>query len=117
MPIITINLYLPCAFEEKRRMARSASACLAEAFGHPEKNITVRLKEYAEEDFYFAVPRELPSVQVEVICFPGRSRGQKQAFHDGMLAACTEALGRPVRLLTIFSEPPRENWISTAATS
>ena len=95
-------------------MAQAASASLADTFAHPEDNITVRLVEYSEENYYFAVPRALPSIQVEVSCFPGRDREQKQLFHDRMLVACAEVLSRPIRLLTIFSEPPKDNWISSA---
>lgn len=111
MPIITIRHYFPCAAQDIKRLAEAASASLATAFAHSEENITVRIEEYTEDHFYFAIAREMPSIQIEVLCFPGRSREQKQAFYDNTMAACMEILGRPVRLLTIFTESPKENWI------
>lgn len=111
MPVITLTVFEPHPKETVQKLLRAAAEELAAAVEHPMASITCRALNCAGEYHFFGAERDKPSLLLEIACFPGRSRAAKEAVYDAFARRAGEIVGREVHLLTIFEEPPRENWV------
>ena len=105
MPVITLTVFEPHPEETVQKLLRAA------AVEHPMASITCRALDCAGEYHFFGAERDKLSLLLEIACFPGRSRAAKEAVYDAFARRAGEIVGREVHLLTIFEEPPRENWV------
>lgn len=111
MPVVTITVFDPYPEETVQELLRAAAEELAAAFEHPMASITCRALRCGGEYRFFGAERSKPSLLLEITCFPGRSRAAKEAVYDAFARRAGKIVGREVHLLTIFAEPPRENWV------
>lgn len=111
MPVVTLTVFDPYTEETVQKLLHAAAEELAAAFEHPVSSITCRAIRCGGGYHFFGAGRSKPSLLLEITCFPGRSRAAKEALYDAFGRRAGEIVGGEVHLLTIFDEPPRENWV------
>lgn len=110
MPVISISMRRGRTPEQKQRLITAVCTALEEAFELEDKSYSVRLFEFAPEDFYLPPPKNEGYLLIEMDCFPGRDQRRKDQFFNALLTKLESAGEDPGQVLAQIRESPMENW-------
>lgn len=110
MPNITISVRRGRPPQRRKALLEAASRAVTEGFDYHGKGLSVRIIEFAPENFLPPPGRSQDYMIVEAVCFPGRTAEQLRAFYH-IFAGILEEIGEDSNeCLMMVRELPLENW-------
>ncbi|NCE64985.1 hypothetical protein D1159_10400 [Pseudoflavonifractor sp. 524-17] len=110
MPVLTVSMRRGRTPEQKQTIVGCVRAALQEGLALEDDSYSIRLLEFAPEDFYLPPPKTEGYLLVEMDCFPGRDLRCKEGFSAILLEKLAQAGEDPNQVLSLIRELPLENW-------
>ena len=111
MPLVRIEIIKGKSPEYKKQLLEGVHAALESALGIPGWDRYQRLYELDSDCFERSDEKSDSFTMIEITMFPGRTKEQKAAVFEQIVAQLERSPGiAPSDIFIVLHEPPDENW-------
>jgi len=110
MPLVSVSVFKGRGPEQKIALMEAVHQSLVAAFGIPEPDRNIRIREYSPGEWLLPPGKSEQYTLVEVFAFAGRSPEAKGALYASVVRNLGALGVPPGDVFVIVVEQPRENW-------